>query len=112
MKSFLLMSRTSKAPNRKLLGEKEVAKQLIGDFKPEGSRGMTFLEKYFNKQLYVNRISSLGQFFSHLCNIKFPRNYKRNKTLLILWFDKNIDAIEQVSPYVNVVFEDLEPENE
>ena len=105
------MPKTSKAPSRKLLGEKGVAKELIGDFKPEGSRGMLFLEKYFNKQLYVNRLISLGLVFSKICDIKFPRNYRRNKELLILWFDMNIDRIEPFSSNVSVVLDDSEPEN-
>lgn len=106
------MPKTSKAPSRKLLGEKGVAKQLIGDFKTEGSRGMLFLEKYFDKNLYVNRLISLGLIFSKICNIKFPRNYRRNKELLILWFDMNIDIIEPYSSNVKVVLEDSEEEEE
>lgn len=103
------MSSIPKAPSRKLLGEKGVAKELIGDFIPEGSRGMLFLERYFNKQqLYVNRLISLGLVFSKLCNIKFPRNYRRNKDLLILWFDMNIDVIEPFGDNVNVILEDSE----
>lgn len=105
------MPKTSKAPSRKLLGEKGVAKELIGDFKPEGSRGMLFLEKYFHKQLYVNRLISLGLVFSKICNIKFPRNYRRNKELLILWFDMNIDRIEPFSSNVTVVLDEMDQDD-
>ena len=50
--------KTPKAPSRKILGEKGVAKELIGDFIPEGSRGMLFLERYFNKGNSIWRLTN------------------------------------------------------
>lgn len=45
------MDKKQKAPSRKDLGEKGVVKQLLGDFNPEGSKGMRFIERYLDKKV-------------------------------------------------------------
>ena len=102
------MPKTSSAPNRRILGEKGVAKELLGDFEPEGSRGMIFVMNFFNGQITVNRLVWLGTIFSRMLNIEFPRNFKRNRDLLIKWFDTNIELIEPLSINVSIVFEEEE----
>lgn len=102
------MPKTSNAPSRKLLGERGVAQKLLGDFEPEGSRGMEFLMNFFHNQISVNRLISLATLFSKMLGIKFPRNYKRNRELLILWFDMNLDAIQPFSSRISMVLENSE----
>lgn len=67
--------------------QREVAQELLGDFDPLTSEGMKFVLGLFNNQNTVNRLVSLGSVISELLNIEFPRNYKRNKNLLIKWFE-------------------------
>ena len=97
------MPRKSTAPSRKLLGEKGVSKELLGNFDPKKSRGMIFLRKIFHDQITVNRLISLATIFSKILDIELPRNYKRNKELLTLWFDMHLDQIEGFSD--NIIIE-------
>ena len=99
------MPKTSTAPNRRELGEKGVAQKLLEGFEPEGSRGMQFVMKIFNNQISVTRLVDLGKIFSNMLNIEFPRNYKRNRDLLIKWFDMNIDLIEPYASKITLEFD-------
>lgn len=37
-----------------------------------------------------------------MTNIKFPRNYKRKKDLIVKWFDENIENIKSVKDFINI----------
>lgn len=66
---------------------------------------MKFVLGLFNNQNTVNRLVSFGSVISELLNIEFPRNYKRNKNLLIKWFDMNIDLIEPYASKITLEFD-------
>mgnify|MGYP006962228505 CR=1 FL=1 len=86
--------------------QREVAQELLGDFDPLTSEGMKFVLGLFNNQNTVNRLVSFGSVISELLNIEFPRNYKRNKNLLIKWFDMNIDQIQTLYSKITFTFKD------
>lgn len=100
------MPKTSTAPNRRKLGERGVAQALLGDFDPEKSKGMKVVMKFFDNKISVNRLISLGTILSQMLNLEFPRNYKRNRDLLVKWFDMNLEIIEPNLDKITIVFDE------
>lgn len=100
------MSRSPKGPSRSQYTEREVAEKILGDFDPEHSRGMEFILRVFNNKYTVNRLVAYGKVISRNLNIKFPRNYRRNKDLLIKWYDMNLDVIEPFSHNVTINYDE------
>lgn len=95
--------------------EKVVAKYLLGDFKPKGSRGETLIREIFKQK--VEKISqpaliSAAELISLMIGVKLTRNEKRLKSLVIKWFNDNASLIEQFKNYIIVDFVDQDEKRE
>lgn len=93
--------------SRKNNTEKEVAQNLLDNFIAKGSKGEALIEKIIG--LKINQISLTGliqisRLVSELADIKFPRNYKRKKDLIIKWFDDNSSIIDLYRNNIQVVY--------
>lgn len=91
--------------SRKINTERAVAKNLLNGFIMKGSNGEKLIEEIIGVQ--INKISltaliEISKLISDLTNIKFPRNYKRKKDLIVKWFDDNIDTIKSVKDYIHI----------
>jgi hypothetical protein len=75
--------------------EREKAANLLGDFVPEGSRGMEFVKAICEgKNLTRESLIALGDVFAALTGITFEKKYKRQRALIIKWFDEHVQSFE------------------
>jgi hypothetical protein len=82
-----------------------VSEMLLGDFRPEKSRAIKFLEKMApNVSLTRDSLIMLGEMCSAITKIDFPRNSKRRRSLIIKWFD---DHLADVQPLAHLLRLDL-----
>lgn len=102
-----LMSRAANGPNRGTYTERQITELILGNFQAEGSRGYEFLVNFFGRrnQVTVNRLRSLSMVLSRVINIPISRNEKRDRRLLIRWFDIHLDQIEEVIDHVQMIKE-------
>ncbi|KAK8897330.1 hypothetical protein M9Y10_015272 [Tritrichomonas musculus] len=101
------MSRAANGPNRGTYTERQITELILGNFQAEGSRGYEFLVNFFGRrnQVTVNRLRSLSMVLSRVINIPISRNEKRDRRLLIRWFDIHLDQIEEVIDHVQMIKE-------
>lgn len=93
--------------SRKYNTEKEIAKNLLDGFITKGSRGEILIEQILGTQ--INKISlvaliQISRVISELADIKFPRNYKRKKDLIVKWFTDNGDIIDSYKQHIQIVY--------
>jgi hypothetical protein len=83
--------------------EREVSNAHEGEFVAEGSRGLIFLEGLCPRQT-LNRVSlvALAKVFAAIAHIPFYRDFTRRRSLVIKWFDDNIDRLEPVAAILEI----------
>ena len=102
--------KNQKTPNhlsRKLNTEKTIAKNLLDGFVTKGSRGESIIEQIFGakiNQISLTALIQIARVISELSDVKFPRNYKRKKDLIVKWFTDNEDVICSYTKYIQVVY--------
>jgi hypothetical protein len=71
---------------------------LLGDFRPEESKAVAFLERMTpNGSLTRDSLILLGEMCSAITGIDFPRNCKRRRSLIIKWFNDHLDELSPLS---------------
>lgn len=96
--------------SRKNNSEKVVAHNLLNGFKAEGSRGEILIEKLMQTQIKkTSRVGliQLGSILGDLIGKKFPRNFKRQRDLVVKWFEDNEELIDPFIQYLTVEFVDV-----
>lgn len=94
-------------PNKR---ERDISDQHMGEFRPEGSRGLAFLnERYQGSSLTRKSLIHLAMMFSVIGNLQFPRDFKRRRNLIVKWFDDNIDILEPLGTIISTEVEALQP---
>lgn len=93
--------------SRKYNTEKAIARNLLDGFITKGSRGENLIEQILGTQ--INKVSlvaliQISRVISELTDIKFPRNYKRKKDLIVKWFSDNGDIIDSYKQYIQIVY--------
>ena len=93
--------------SRKYNTEKAIARNLLDGFITKGSRGENLIEQILGTQ--INKVSlvaliQISRVISELTDIKFPRNYKRKKDLIVKWFTDNGDIIDSYKQYIQIVY--------
>ncbi|OHT11003.1 hypothetical protein TRFO_19497 [Tritrichomonas foetus] len=78
---------------RSVANEKDIARILLGDFKPEGSRGLQLLRMVAPKDITRESLIALCKSLSFFSHIRLERNYTRRRDLLIKWCDDNYDSL-------------------
>lgn len=93
--------------------EKVIAKYLLGDFVPKGSRGESLIQEIFNRKLEkisLPALISAAKLISVMIGVRFTRNEKRLKNLVIKWFDDNDSLIEPLK--ANIIIDCAEQKGE
>lgn len=92
---------------RGLISEKERANILLDGFVPEGSEGMTLIQRLTGREnLSRDSLLKIARFFAVLLNKKIPRDYKRQKSLILKWLtDVHIQASHFI-PEIRITFEE------
>jgi hypothetical protein len=84
--------------SRRDLTEAELSEHLLNHFQPEGSRGMRLIERQDPKREWSkNNLVRVGMALSAVTQIKFPRNYMRNRKLIYKWLTDNYDALQPLA---------------
>jgi hypothetical protein len=90
--------------------EREISDQHLGEFKPQGSRGLAFINKLCQSERLTRRaLVALAYPFSYVSGIPFRRDFSRRRDLVVKWFDDNIDLLEPLATVIQVAVEPLEP---
>lgn len=95
--------------------EKERAKILLGDFVVKGSKGLQFIENFFDSELKVISLHSMQSFakiFSELIKKQLPRDIQRKKSLLVKWFDDHYEECLKNRNLVNLEFKIVERDDD
>ena len=93
--------------SRKLNTEKTIAKNLLDGFVAKGSRGEIIIEQILGakiNQISLTALIQIARVISELSDVKFPRNYKRKKDLIVKWFTDNGDVIHSYTKYIQIVY--------
>lgn len=72
--------------SRHFYSEKDVSRNLLGDFQVNESRGKKLIEEIMNKSfkdISLNSLVSVSRIFSNMLNIELTRNIYRRKDLLV-----------------------------
>lgn len=107
-----MKKKRSKVPpglSRKMNSEKAVAKNLLNNFVAKGSKGQTLIEDMLGfpiTQISLKALINFAILVSGLCDIKFERNYKRKKDLIVKWFNDNEEFIVPFKNYFKVIADD------
>lgn len=75
--------------------ERQILDEHLGDFTPDGSRGMAFIQR-LSPCGSLTRVSLvfLAHVFSVVTEVPFHRDFTRRRNLVIKWFDDHIDELE------------------
>jgi hypothetical protein len=88
--------------------EKEISEEHLGDFIPEGSLGLKFIQRMCpSYSLTRESLVVLAQVFAVISGIPFHRDYTRRRTLVIKWFDDNIERLEPLGSLFTLEAESL-----
>jgi hypothetical protein len=88
---------------RGLKGEGEICKEHLAGFSPDKSRALTMLETLTPGQnLTRESLIVLAKLFSHISRIQFPRDFTRQRSLVIKWFDDHLDELWPVRLLVEI----------
>ncbi|OHS96875.1 hypothetical protein TRFO_01952 [Tritrichomonas foetus] len=102
--------------SRRCSSEKDVVKNLIGNFDAKNSNGAKLIKEFFNdrpiEKISRKSLLALSQVIGPLIETKVPRNYQRSKELIIKWFDENEHSIRQRKCYISVKFNENESMND
>jgi hypothetical protein len=90
--------------SRRVFPEGFIVRQLLGDFQVEGSLGQHLIDQFddSNKLWTHTGLLSLATACSELCNVRFPRAFKRNRALIYKWLSDNYLEIEPLAAIVTV----------
>lgn len=94
--------------SRQINSEKVVTRNLLNGFVSNGSRGESLVEEIMGrsiKNISLNGLIQIAGIISKLINVKFERNYKRRKALIIKWFQDNEELIAPIKSNVKIVYE-------
>lgn len=94
--------------SRKYNSEKTVTHNLLDGFVAKGSRGESLIEDilgYPINQVSLNGLIKITSLVSDLIDIKFPRNYRRKKDLIVKWFQENAEIIEAYKHYFTIEYD-------
>lgn len=81
---------------------------LLNGFVMKGSQGENLIESIIGvrlNQISLTALIQITQIISELASIKFPRNYKRKKDLIVKWFNDNIDIIDEYKDFIQIVYD-------
>jgi hypothetical protein len=93
--------------------EREISDEHLGEFSPEGSRGLDFIQRLCNsRSLTRESLVVLAQVFSAISCIPFHRDFTRRRSLVIKWFDDHIDRLEPLGPLFTLESESLHARGE
>lgn len=90
--------------------EKVVTRNLLDGYKAEGSRGEALIEQIMKTKLKkASRVGliQIGSMLGELIGIKFPRNFKRRRDLIVKWFEDNEELILPYIPFLTIEFRDV-----
>ena len=92
---------------RGLISEKERANTLLDGFVPEGSEGMKLIQRLTGREnLSRDSLLKIARFIAVLLNKNIPRDYKRQKSLILKWLtDVHVQA-SQFIPEIRITFEE------
>jgi hypothetical protein len=89
--------------------EKDIAREHLGNFQVENSRGWCFVESICpGKILTLKDLKLLGILCEHVTGIHFERDFQRKRALIYKWFDLHFDEIEPLAQIVHVDTEMLD----
>jgi hypothetical protein len=103
--------RPSRVLDRRQKLEKEISDMHEGDFVVAGSRGLKFLDAILDGEaLAFDRKSliALAMLFSAISNVRFPRDFTRRRTLIIKWFDQNLEALQPIRTVLSFSYGSLD----
>jgi hypothetical protein len=93
--------------------EKEISDEHLGDFDPEGSLGLQFIRRMCpSHSLTRESLVVLAQVFAVISGIPFHRDFTRRRTLVIKWFDDNLDQLEPLGALITLEAEALHRDND
>jgi hypothetical protein len=93
--------------------ERQISDEHLGEFNPEGSRGMEFIESLCpSVSLTRESLIVLAQVFSVLSSVPFHRDFTRRRILVIKWFNDNVDQLEPFASLFTLETESLQPKDE
>lgn len=94
--------------NRRAKAEREIARDHLGTWVAEGSAGQAFLRELCSdvgKDFVLKSLETLGRTYSAFSGIKFPRDFCRQKLLIVKWFDDNLDRLRPLRHIVHIELE-------
>jgi hypothetical protein len=89
--------------SRQCPSEKEVADAHMGDFDVETSRGWGLaMEMMKGKDPPALVLPRLAQILSMVSSIRFPRDMRRRRGLIIKWIDDSFDSLVSLRAVVEI----------
>ena len=83
-------------PGKRRVGsEKDRVDKLMGTFKYEESRTVKLIKNKWGKDLIQNELVHLANLFEKVTGFKIGRSERRNKALLIKFFEDRFDSFEK-----------------
>jgi hypothetical protein len=93
--------------------EREISELHLGEFKPQGSTGLRFLQSLTpDHTLTRESLVILAQVFSSVSSIPFPRDFTRRRDLIIKWFTDHLDILEPFGCLLKLEVEPLQTRTE
>lgn len=103
--------------SRQLLSERVWLADHLKDFSIDRSRAWSWLVARYGPRISKEELLSLGQVVALALKLPLPREYKRRKVTMVLWFDEHYD---EVMPFIRsnvkvradereILFVDVEP---
>ena len=80
---------------RRVVSEKDRIDKLMGTFKYEESRTVKLIKNKWGKELIQNELVHLANLFEKVTGFKIGRSERRNKALLIKFFEDHFDSFEK-----------------
>jgi hypothetical protein len=83
--------------------EREISDQHLGEFKPEGSLGLKFIQELCpTYSLTRESLVVLARLFSAMSSVPFPRDFTRRRGLIIKWFTDHIVELEPLGTLITL----------
>lgn len=98
-------------PGRSSMKEHEICETRMGKFVAKGSEGELFVQAMLppnsNVKLTRESLIVIARILSVITGIRFMRDYTRRRSLVIKWFDDNIEALRPFQYVIHLDYEVL-----
>ena len=109
----MISAARTKVRGRSAMKEHEICETRMGKFVANGSEGELFVQSMLppdsNVKLTRESLIVIARILSVVTGIRLMRDYTRRRSLVIKWFDENIDALRPFQHVIHLEYELLRP---